>query len=35
MKHRLYDEYIKRLLIVNDENKTPEEHALIKAEFWG
>lgn len=33
MKSRLYDEYIKRLLCVNDETKTPAEHNRIIAKF--
>ena len=32
---RLYDEYIKRLVDVNDETKTVEQHRCIKAEFKG
>ena len=35
MKKRLYDEYIRRLLEVNDESKTDEEHMLIIANFAG
>jgi hypothetical protein len=35
MKKRLYDEYIRRLLEVNDENKTDDEHRLIEARFRG
>ena len=35
MKNRMYDEYIKRLIEVNDECKTEEEHNLIKSEFKG
>ena len=35
MKTRLYDEYIRRLLEVNDENKTEDEHCLIEREFRG
>lgn len=35
MKTRLYDEYIRRLLEVNDENKTEDEHRLIEREFRG
>jgi hypothetical protein len=31
----LYDEYIKRLIAVNDETKTENEHQLLKAEFRG
>jgi len=35
MKSRLYDEYIKRLLLVNDETKTKAEHDRIALEFRG
>ena len=35
MKTRLYDEYIKRLLEVNDESKTELEHNAINSEFTG
>lgn len=35
MKKRLYDEYIRRLLEVNDESKTEEEHNLIYSNFRG
>lgn len=35
MKTGLCDEYIKRLIEVNDENKTEEEHRLIRHEFRG
>ena len=35
MKTRLYDEYIKRLIEVNDETKTEREHQQLKAEFDG
>jgi len=35
MKKRLYDEYIRRLLDVNNENKTDEEHKTITCEFKG
>jgi len=35
MKTRLYDEYIKRLLDVNDESKTTHEHQLIESSFAG
>lgn len=35
MKKRLYDEYIKRLVEVNDETKTECEHKLLLAEFRG
>ena len=35
MKNRLYDEYLKRLIEVNDESKTKEEHNRLKQEFWG
>ena len=31
----LYDEYIKRLLEVNDETKTAEEHERLRIEFMG
>ena len=31
MKKRLYDEYLRRLLEVNDESKTDDEHRLIEA----
>lgn len=30
MKTRLYDEYIRRLIEVNDETKTEEEHIRLK-----
>jgi len=32
---RLYDEYIKRLIEVNDESKTDDEHRMIEARFRG
>jgi len=35
MKKRLYDEYIRRLLEVNDESKTDDEHQMITASFRG
>ena len=35
MKKRLYDEYIKRLIEVNDETKTEDEHRYILAKFNG
>lgn len=35
MKKRLYDEYIKRLIEVNDETKTEREHNNLAAEFRG
>ncbi len=35
MKTRLYDEYIKRLLEVNDEDKTEEEHRIVRANLMG
>ena len=35
MSVRLYDEYIKRLIEVNDEGKTEEEHRIIEANFRG
>ena len=35
MKKRLYDEYIRRLLEVNDESKTDDEHRQIEARFRG
>jgi len=35
MESRLYDEYIKRLLLVNDETKTKAEHDRIEVEFCG
>ena len=35
MKTRLYDEYIRRLLEVNDESKTEKEHELIVSNFRG
>ena len=35
MKNRLYDEYIKRLLEVNDETVTQERHNRRYAEFSG
>ena len=35
MKTRLYDEYIRRLIEVNDENKTEDEHRLLEREFRG
>ena len=35
MKTRLYDEYIKRLIEVNDESKTEDEHRLVKMGFRG
>jgi len=35
MKKRLYDEYIRRMLEVNDESKTEDEHRLIKERFRG
>ena len=35
MKKRLYDEYIRRLLEVNDESKTEDEHRLIVQNFRG
>ena len=35
MKKNLYDEYIRRLLEVNDESKTENEHKLIESNFRG
>lgn len=35
MKDRLYDEYIRRLLEVNDESKTENEHRMIESNFRG
>ena len=35
MKKRLYDEYLRRLLEVNDESKTDDEHRQIEARFRG
>jgi len=35
MKKRLYDEYIRRLLEVNDESQTPDEHRMIESRFRG
>jgi len=35
MKLSLYDEYIRRLLEVNDESKTYDEHRQIMASFRG
>ena len=35
MKTRLYDEYIRRLLEVNDESKTDDEHRQIESRFRG
>ena len=35
MKKRLYDEYLRRLLEVNDESKTDDAHRLIEARFRG
>ena len=35
MKKRLYDEYIRRLLEVNDESKTDNEHRMIESSFRG
>ena len=35
MKDRLYDEYLKRLINVNDETKTELEHSRLKSEFYG
>ncbi len=35
MKTRLYDEYIRRLLEVNDESKTDDEHRMITNRFRG
>ena len=35
MKTRLYDEYIKRLIEVNDESKTEGEHMRLKDSFNG
>lgn len=35
MKKRLYDEYIKRLIDVNDETKTEQEHQRLVDEFNG
>ena len=35
MKTRLYDEYLKRLVEVNDEKKTEREHREIKCNFYG
>jgi len=32
---RLYDEYIKHLIAVNDETKTEDEHRLLKEWFRG
>lgn len=32
---RLYDEYIKRLIAVNDEDKTELEHRILKTNFDG
>jgi len=33
MKTRLYDEYIRRLILVNDETKTVDEHNNLLIEF--
>jgi len=35
MKTRLYDEFIKRLIEVNDESKTNREHEISEASFYG
>ena len=35
MTDRLYDEYIRRLLEVNDESKTEDEHRLIVERYRG
>ena len=35
MKKRLYDEYLKRLIDVNDETKTIDEHQRLTLEFRG
>jgi len=35
MIERLYDEYIRRLIQVNDETKTEHEHNILKSEFYG
>lgn len=35
MKSNLYDEYIKRLIEVNDESKTEFEHRIIESNFNG
>ena len=32
---RLYDEYIRRLIEVNDESKTERAHQLLRAELSG
>lgn len=32
---RYYDEFIRRLLLVNDESKTEAEHRIFKAELRG
>ena len=32
---RLYDEYIKRLIVVNDETKSEHEHRLLQERFRG
>lgn len=34
-KYNLYDDYIKRLINVNDETKTEQEHKLLLREFTG
>lgn len=35
MKKRLYDEYIKRLIEVNDETKTEAQHRELGLIFYG
>lgn len=35
MKPRLYDEFIRRLLVVNDESKTETEHQIAYWELMG
>lgn len=35
MKKRLYDEFIKRLVEVNDETKTEQEHSRLQDELHG
>jgi len=35
MKTRLYDEYIRRLLEVNDETQTESEHYRLQVAFFG
>lgn len=35
MKARLYDEYIRRLMEVNDETVTEAEHNRLSTEFYG